>query len=123
MRTMTTTRRLLNVEEFLAEYEIPRCEKLEDLQKGDIVACYDDDGALVSLGTVHQVGETTLTDGHEDGEVGEVFVLPYNKARVRVTKKKPLNGLLGTFDLFDCLADCFSVVCFIMFVCFFFLLD
>ena len=40
-------------------------------------------------GRIEEVGPTTLVDGHEDGKVGDVFVLEFNKSRVN--KRKPLN--------------------------------
>ena len=72
---------LLDLFEFLDEYDIDRCKSEKCLRTGDIVACFDEENNVSSLGKVLHVGKTELTEGHEDGKFGEVFVLPYQKAR------------------------------------------
>ena len=82
-------RALFNLFEFLKVYKINRCEKSTDASTGDIVVCWDDDGKVKCLGTVKHVGRTGLCTDHQDGEYGEVFVLPYYKGRTR--KGTPYN--------------------------------
>ena len=78
---------LYNLFEFLKEYKIDRCASSKDVHTADIVACFDGK-TLVGLGKVIYVGHQDLVQDHEDGPHGEVFVLPYNKAKVR---NVPLN--------------------------------
>jgi len=86
-------RALYNLHEFLKVYKIDRCKKSSDVKTGDVVVCWDDSGKsrarnIKWLGTVKHVGKTPLCKNHEDGDFGEVFVLPYHKGRT--TKTKPL---------------------------------
>ena len=84
--------------EFLRNYSLDRCEGREDVTTGDVVVCFDDDGTLKALGTVKHVGRTSLAKDHADGKFGEVFVLPFSKARTK--RGTPLNGAL-VFDMHD----------------------
>ena len=84
-------RALLNLFEFCRAYKTKRCKE-GDLKSGDIVACFDVT-TVCCLGKVIHVGHTELTDDHEDGPYGEVFVLPYYKARVN--GGRPYNSQTG----------------------------
>ena len=87
---------LHNLFEFLRNYSLDRCQGREDVTTGDVVVCFDDDGTLKALGTVKHVGKTNLAKDHSDGNFGEVFVLPFSKARVK--RGTPLNRAL-VFDM------------------------
>ena len=81
---MTQTRQcLFNLKEFLKAYpqQIERCSLFTDVQKGDIVLCLGTEDEFLALGKAIHVGKTVLAKGHEDGKIGEVFVLEYNKGR------------------------------------------
>ena len=81
---------LLDLFEFFKKYSIDKCKGPEDLKTGDVVACFDSiTKKCLSLGTVKHVGRTTLSEGHSDGEFGEVFVLGYDKGRCK--KGQPFN--------------------------------
>ena len=87
-------RALYNLYEFFKIYKINRCEKSSDVKTNDVVVCWDDSGNsrvrnIKCLGTIKHVGKTPLCKNHEDGDVGEVFVLPYHKGRT--TKGKAYN--------------------------------
>ena len=87
-------RALYNLHEFFKQYKINRCKTSNDVKTGDVVLCWDDSGKsrvrnIKCLGTVKHVGKTPLSKDHEDGDFGEVFVLPYHKART--TKGKAYN--------------------------------
>ena len=87
-------RALFNLFEFFKVFKINRCQNSSDVKTGDIVVCWDDTGKntvrhIKCLGTVKHVGRTPLAKGHEDGDFGEVFVLPFHKART--TKGKAYN--------------------------------
>ena len=75
-------RALLNLFEFYKQYKILRCSKAGDLKTGDIVVCFTNT-SISCLGKVVHSGHTDLIHNHEDGPYGEVFVLPYFKARVK----------------------------------------
>ena len=81
---------LHNLFEFLKVYRIDRCNGSEGVTTEDVVVCFDEDNEKVAcLGTVKYVGRKTLCEDHPDGGFGEVFVLPFNKARVK--KGTPFN--------------------------------
>lgn len=80
---------LHNLFEFLEDFVLDRCKGREDVATGDVVVCFDDDGTLMALGTVKHVGKTKLAKDHSDGTFGEVFVLPFSKARYK--RGTPLN--------------------------------
>ena len=84
--------RLLNVKELLKIYNLARAKVEKDVSVGDIVACFGHDDTFIGVGTVKHVGHIRLSPHHEDGEFGEVFVLPYSKTRIN--KRKHLTGLL-----------------------------
>ena len=71
-----------------------RCESEEDVCKGDIVACFNQNKNQnpVMLGRVVHVGRKKLCPGHEDGTYGEVFVLPFNKTKVNF-REKTMEGV------------------------------
>ena len=85
-------RALLDLFEFLRKYPQPRVKKAQDLNPGDVVACFDGK-KVCGLGTVKHVGKTTLANQHDDGEFGDVFVLPHDKKAVN--KKKELTEQNG----------------------------
>ena len=92
---------LYNLFEFLEVYNVDRCNASTDIKTGDIVVCFGDDGKVKCLGTIKHAGHQTLCKDHADGEYGEVFVLPYYKAKVR--KGTPLNR---KYLLACCLLSC-----------------
>ena len=85
--------RLLNVKELLTLYDLARAKVEKDVSVGDIVACFGNDDTLIGIGTVKHVGHVRLSPHHEDGEFGEVFVLPYSKTRIN--KRKDLTGVVA----------------------------
>lgn len=88
---------LHNLFEFLEKYPLDRCEGRDDVATGDVVVCFDDDGTLKGLGTVKHVGNQQLAKDHSDGTFGEVFVLPFSKARVK--RGTPLNGACVIYSI------------------------
>ena len=74
-------RALLNLHEFLKAYKLSRC-KDGDLKTGDVVACFTKK-TVCCLGKVLHAGYQELVQDHEDGPFGEVFVLPYFKAKCK----------------------------------------
>ena len=92
----SSSKNLHDLNETLAKFKRVRCKSSKDVQVGDIVACYvtaaDEIGEPVDLGTVKYVAKgTQLPIGHPDGTSGDVFVLTYEKARL----KKVNNDLTG----------------------------
>ena len=84
---------LYDLFEFFERFDVPRIQKFTQVKERDVVACFQGEGKKpVSVGTVVHVGTTPLCKGHEDGEAGELYVLPFSKARYN--KKKPLNGFI-----------------------------
>jgi hypothetical protein len=66
-------------------------EKHSDVHVGDVVLCRDVDSSSM-LGKVVHVCKTNLVGKAKKqcGDVGDVFVLPYDKSRTNT--KKALNG-------------------------------
>ena len=87
--------RLLNVQELLIQYghSLARAKVEKDVSVGDIVACFGNDDTIIGIGTVKHVGRVRLSPHHEDGEFGEVFVLPFSKTRIN--KRKHLTGVVA----------------------------
>lgn len=88
-------RALHNLFEFLTKYNLDRCKTRDDVKENDIVICLSGKKGskpknVISIGKVIHVGPTPLADGHEDGNVGHVFVLDFKKARHK--KDRPFNG-------------------------------
>ena len=88
--------RLLNVKELLTLYDLARAKVEKDVSVGDIVACFGNDDTLIGIGTVKHVGHVRLSPHHEDGEFGEVFVLPFSKTRIN--KRKDLTGVVASSE-------------------------
>ena len=89
-------------------------DKHSDVGVGDIVLCRDVDSEAM-LGKVVHVGKTNLVGKAKKqcGDVGDVFVLPFNKSRTNT--KKPFNGnfvhsLVCVMQLFACVMQLFACV-------------
>ena len=109
--------RLLNVKELLTLYDLARAKVEKDVSVGDIVACFGNDDTLIGIGTVKHVGHVRLSPHHEDGEFGEVFVLPFSKTRIN--KRKDLTGVVAftvivvvAFAIACCCCCCFYCGCY-----------
>ena len=102
-------RALLNLHEFVKAYKVNRCSE-GDLKTGDIVVCYSKK-TICCLGKVLHTGYTELVQDHEDGPFGEVFVLPYFKAKSK--SGVPYNAQSGWWmfnelSLLPRQGECFS---------------
>ena len=78
----------LNAAEIHGVYEKALCEMPNgnNVKKGDIVICSVNEGNFSEpccLGVVLMVKDVNLGPGHNDGEKGQVFVLPFDKQNTR----------------------------------------
>ena len=84
----SSAKNLTDLNETLQKFPRARCKSKDDLKVGDVVACFvtnaNEEGDAVELGTVKFIGAgTQLHIGHADGTEGDVFVLSYEKARLK----------------------------------------
>lgn len=75
-------------------FDVSKTENCElatgkDAKEGDIVVCSADGdwSKEVTLGKVVRKGSTKLPKGHADGAKGDLFILPFNKQKLRGKKK------------------------------------
>ena len=92
---------VISLFEFLRKCaKYPRAQSIEDFCLHDIVACFaPGEQEPCVLGKVLHVGTTTLKEGHEDGEKGDVFVLSSQKTRA--PRGKELNEVAGWWKFDD----------------------
>ena len=95
---MTDFHKLLNLNEYLEQFPQDCIECIDDVQVGDIVACYGDSDSETptDIGVVKFVGYTPLPEGHPDGEAGQLFVLTFGKRRYN-NRRKMSGGLQSDF--------------------------
>ena len=93
--------KVISLFEFLSKFpKYPRAQSIEDFCLHDIVACFaPGEKQPCALGKVLHVGTTSLKEGHEDGEKGDVFVLSSQKTRA--PRGKDLNEVPGWWKFDD----------------------
>ena len=93
------TSKVISLFEFLQTCpKYARAQSIDDFCLHDIVACFaPGESTPCVLGKVLNVGTTKLSEGHEDGEEGDVFVL--NSQKTRTPRGKELKDLAGWWKI------------------------